>query len=125
MIDKLKELSILSLFVAVVGGVLASVLAMVLGTVTGMTGFPTIIGGIVAVVLLMVVAAKTGVDKMGFFALAMLLVMVSVVGTIIVTVLPAASDWILTASAPLTWNSLAWSLVYVGVGMLGKEMTGL
>ena len=110
------------MFVAIIGGVAAYILGAVLGAVTTAIGFPTIIGGFLAVVLLIVVAAQTEVEKYNIFEIVMLLVMVSVIGTIIVTILPAAGGWILTASGTLTFNNLAWSLVYVGLGLLGKEM---
>jgi hypothetical protein len=121
-IDKIQQLAIAALFVAIIGGVAAYLLGAVLGAVTTAVGFPTIIGGFLAVVLLLVVAAQTDIDSYNIFEIVMLLVMVSVVGTIIVTILPAVAGWILTASGPLTFNNLAWSLVYVGLGLLGKEM---
>ena len=122
MIDKLQQLAVAAMFVAIIGGVAAYILGAVLGAVTTAIGFPTIIGGFLAVVLLIVVAAQTEVEKYNIFEIVMLLVMVSVIGTIIVTILPAAGGWILTASGTLTFNNLAWSLVYVGLGLLGKEM---
>ena len=121
MIDKLKGLIISALFVAIIGGIAAFLLGSMLGAITAVTGFATIVGGIAAVVLLLLVATYSDVDKFNIFELVMLLVVVGVVGTSIVTVLPAASDWILTASGTLSWNNIAWSLVYVGLAIMGKE----
>ena len=121
MIDKLKGLIISALFVAIIGGIAAFLLGSMLGAITAVTGFATIVGGIAAVVLLLIVATYRDVDKFNIFELVMLLVVVGVVGTSIVTVLPAASDWILTASGTLSWNNIAWSRVYVGLAIMGKE----
>jgi hypothetical protein len=121
MIDDLKGLLITALLVAIIASVFAFLLPMVLGPLYTTVGFQTIIGGFIALVLLLLVAAKTDLDKMTFFNIILLFVAVGLIGSIITTVLPAASTYIISVENFANLTSIAWTLVYIGLAMFVKE----
>ena len=125
MMDKLKDLFVLAILVAVIGGVAAFILGAVLGMVTSAIGFETIIAAIAALILLMYVAEKTDFDKYNIFSVIVLLLVVALIGNIVLMVSPAAASWLLTTTGPLTVTGLAWTFVYIGIAFITKDAIGL
>lgn len=121
MIDDLKGLLLTALIVGIVASVFAFILPMILGPVYSIVGFQTIIGGFIALVLLILVAAKTDLDKMTFFSIVLLLIAVGLIGSIITTALPAATPYIISVESFANLTSIAWTLVYIGLGLFVKE----
>jgi len=119
--DDMKDFTILAVLSAFIGGIAAMVLGIVLGTITGAIGFATIIGGLLAAVFLLAIAAATDLDKFTVFELLVLMVLIGVVGTAVVTVVPAASSWVLNTGGALTVNGLSWTMVYIGTAFFVKE----
>lgn len=118
-----KELGMMAIITAVLGGIIAYLLGLLMGPIVGMDAlFGPLIGGIIAAVLLLYVFAKTDLDVKSFGYIVLLLLLVSIVGTFIVGLLPAAAPYILTLSGTLTWGGVAWSLVYVGLAMAIYDM---
>ena len=125
MLDKLKDLFVLAILVAIIGGVSAFILGAALGMVTSAVGFETIIGAIVALVLLMYVAEKTDFDKYNIFQVIVLLLVVALVGNVVLMVSPVAASWLLTTTGPLTVTGFAWIFVYIGIAFIVKDAIGL
>ena len=125
MMDKFKDLFILAILVAVIGGIAAFILGAVLGMATSAIGYETIIGAIVALVLLMYVAEKTDFDKYNIFQVIVLLLVVALIGNVVLLVSPAAASWLLTTSGPLTVTGFAWIFVYIGIAFIVKDAIGL
>ena len=122
MLDKFKELGILAVIVAVVGGIIAYILGMLTAPIIGFDAmFGPLLGGIIAIVILLYVAKETNLDVMTFFNVILLLIFVSIVGTFIVAALPVAAPFILTLTADMTISMWAWSLAYVGLAIIIKE----
>lgn len=119
MLEKFKELGILAVIVAVLGGIIAYLLGMLTSPIVGFDAmFGPLIGGIIAIIILLYVAKETALDAMTFFNIIVLLLFVSVVGTFIVAALPMAAPFILTLTASMTISMWAWSLVYVGLALI-------
>ena len=125
MLDTLKDLFILAILVAIIGGISAFILSAALGIVTSAIGFETIIGAIVALILLVIVAEKTDFDKYNIFQVIVLLLVVALIGNLVLLVSPAAASWLLTTSGPLTITGLAWVFVYIGLAFLVMDVLGL
>ena len=125
MLDKLKDLFVLAILVAIIGGIAAFVLGAVLGMVTSAVGFETIIGAIVALLLLMYVAEKTDFDKYNIFSVIVLLLVVALIGDIVLQFSPVAASWLLTTAGPLTVTGFAWVFVYIGIAFITKDAIGL
>lgn len=118
MLDNLKDLGIMAILVAVIGGLVAYALGFVLNPINGIDPiFGPLIGGIILVILMLYIAMKTNVDKMTFFGVVILLLMVSIVGTFVVGIFPLSAPYILTLTGTLNWTAISWSLVYVGIAM--------
>lgn len=118
MIDDIKDLAIKATMVAVLGGIISYLLGMVLGPISAINIVGPLIGGVLAIVLLFYIAIKTNLDKMSIFNIVVLLLFVSVIGTLIVSIAPIATGYILTLTQTLTWANIAWSFVYVGLAMM-------
>jgi uncharacterized membrane protein required for colicin V production len=116
-VDELKAVLFQALLVAVIGGVVAYVLGMVIGPINAMT-YGAILGVGLLLVLLVLMAKYTDVEKLDLFSFVILLVAVTFIGSVVVTALPAAAPFILSLSGALTIPTLAWTLVYIGLAML-------
>lgn len=125
MLDKLKDLFVLAILVAIIGGVSAFILGAALGMVTSAVGFETIIGAIVTLVLLMYIAEKTDFDKYNIFQVVVLLLVVALIGNIVLLASPVAASWLLTTTGPLTVTGFAWVFVYIGIAFIAKDAIGL
>lgn len=121
MLDKMKELLLLALLVAVIGGIMSLLLGSVLGMVYAAIGWQTVLGGLIALGLLIYIATKTDLDKMSFVDIVVLFVAIGLVGTIITTLLPIAAPYILTVENWGNLTGIAWSLVYVGLALVVKD----
>lgn len=121
MLEKLKDLGITALILVLIASVLSTVLSMVLGPVYQTVGFQAIIGGIIALVLLLVVAGETGLDEMKFFDIIVLFVAVGLIGSVIVTFLPAVASYIISVESFSSLTAIAWSLAYIGLAMWVRE----
>jgi hypothetical protein len=119
MIDNLKNLGVQAGIVAIVGGIIAYLLAMLTAPIMGFDAmFGPLIGGIIAITILLYVAKETALDAMTFFNIIVLLLFVSIIGTFIVAAVPTVAPFILTLAGSMSISTWAWSLVYVGIALL-------
>ena len=121
MLDDMKGLLMTAFIVLLIASASSFVLALVLGPVYAAIGYQTIIGGIIALVLLLVVAAKTDLDKMTFFNIIVLFIAVGLLGSILLTIFPAAAPYIISVNNFADLTAIAWTLVYIGAGLFVKE----
>lgn len=116
------DLAVSGLFVAVIGGIVAYLLSLMLGVAGAAVGMPAIIGGFVAVALLYTMIVKTNIETNNIFEFFLLLGVAGLVGSIITLLLPMTSGYILAFSGPLTYTGFIWTVVYVAAAMTAKEM---
>jgi hypothetical protein len=117
MIDWLKKLAIQAVIVAVLGGIIAYIMGMILPIVSGINIVGGMIAGIVAIVLYAYIAGFSDVDTAEFGYLVPLLAFVSIIGTFVVGIMPGATGYILTLSSSLTWVNTLWTLIYAGAAL--------
>lgn len=120
MMDQIVSLGKQGFLVAVIGGIAAYILAMVIGPIQGMA-FGGIIALLIAAVIALFLAGSTEVEKLDIFSLVVLLAFVGVVGGLLVGIVPAASPFIFTASSAFTVQGLIWAFVYIGIAMLVEK----
>jgi hypothetical protein len=119
---QIKKLLIMAAFVAVIGGVASAILGMIMAPLAAMLG--GILAAIIALVLLIVMVAKTDIETYDIIELVALLLTVTIVGGIVVMIVPAAAGFILVPNQAFTPTGLAWTFVYVGLAMLVRKMIG-
>jgi small-conductance mechanosensitive channel len=121
MTDLLKRVLMETPIAVVLGGILLWLMSMLTGQVANMVGLQTIVGGIIALVVLAYVAAASEFEKTTFFELVMLLVAMSVIGTIIAMVAGSLGFSIgtyLLAGSDFNLNGLAWALAAIGLSFI-------
>lgn len=101
--------------------VFSTILPMVLGPVYSAIGFQTIIGGVIALILMLVIASETVFDEVPIFDIIVLFVGVGLVGSVIITAFPAAAPYIISVESFTNLTSIAWSFVYIGLGLMAKK----
>ncbi len=121
MLDDIKEISISAFLLLIIASILSTVLGLVLGPVYAITGYQTIVGLLIAFVLLVFVKLESDLDAMKVFDIILLFVAIALFGTIITTIVPVAAPYIISVSS-LSLTAFAWSLVYIGLAMIAKDM---
>jgi len=107
----LSEMSVLALFVAVIGGLVAYVLGMAFGALTAVPLWGSI-QLLIGIVLAVMLAKYGGVDEYNLFRFVILLGIVGFIGTIITTFVPVVAPFILAVGA-FSVNGLVWAFVYI------------
>lgn len=106
-----KELIVLSIFVALIGGIASYAFGMVFGMATAIPLWGTI-QLIIGVVLAVMLAKYGNVDNYNLFRFVILLGVVGAMGSVIITFVPAAAPFILSVGA-FSVNALVWAFVYI------------
>lgn len=129
----LRDLLVLAVFAAIIGGIIAVILGMIFGALA-VTGFGTIITIAIALLLLFLIKMNTEFDDLNIFDILVLFLVIMLVGTIIVTILgpfiPGIGNWILSATniVPAGQNiivALSLTFVYVGLAVWLAKAAGL
>lgn len=120
MFDKIVSLLKQGLLVAIIGGLAAYILSLVIGPIQGMVW-----GGslalFVALILALYLAGATDVETLDIFSFAILLGFVGLVGGLIVGIVPAAAPFIFTMDSAFTVQGLLWAFVYIGIAMVVEK----
>lgn len=114
-----KKLLVMALFVAAIGGVVSFILGMFVTPLANIAG--GILASFIALALLLVMVAKTDIEGYDIVELVALLLATSIIGGVVVLMVPAASAFILVPSGAFTPMGLAWSLVYVGAAIAVRK----
>lgn len=115
--DQLMKLLTMAVLVAVIGGVAAYGLGLVMPMITSIELVGSLLAGIIAIVLYLYIIGFSDIEVKEFGYLVPLLALVSIIGTFVVSILPSASGFILTLNEPLTWMNVLWTLIYAGIAM--------
>ena len=108
-----KKLFLWAALTAVIGGIIAFILGMVLGPINAIPARGAIIAGVIAVVLLIYLAKSSDFDSVTIFQLIVILVLIGVIGTIITTIFPPAAPYILTVAGNFTALGLGFTFIYI------------
>lgn len=115
--DSLQKLLISAVIIAVVGGLAAFGLGMLLPVVQGINIVGAMLGGIIGIVLFLYISKYSEIETTDIGMLVPILALASIIGTFVVGLVPMATGYILTLQEPLTWMSILWTMVYAGIAL--------
>lgn len=117
-IDTLKKLLVLAIFVTIIGGIAAFVLGSLLPAISGINMFGGLLAGLLAIVLYLYISTMSEIETTDIGYLVPLLAAAGIIGTFVISIIPQAAGYMLTLDQGLTWMSVLWTMVYAGIALV-------